>query len=376
MTFVWLVRRAAVIRLILLDLRRRPGRTALTSFGVAVGVAATVALLALSAGIERTAAGLINLGNAEIGLFQGGLQALTASTLPGSVAAEVARQPGVEATAGVAVITDQLRDKGSFLVFGVEPASFVVQRLVFTAGRRPRGPNDAVLGDGAAKELGLGVGDTLRLRAGRFPIVGVYHAGVAFQDQGAVLALRTVQRIARRGDDVTTVAVAVRPGVAAAQVGRRLERVFPGLVAFSQPGQVVRLDTNALLIRKITLIFAGLAVVIGAIVVMTMMLMAVFERQADFALLTAVGWPGRRVTELIIGQGLLLGVLGGVLGIAAGVGAAELTVRAMAASALVSPRFTLGGMLQAAAIALGMGIAGGVYPAWRVRRLRVREALG
>ena len=106
------MRRAAVIRLIVLDLRRRPGRTALTSFGVAVGVAATVALLALSGGIERTAGGLVNLGNAEIGLFQGGLQALTASTLPGSVAAEAARQPGVEATAGVVVVTDQLRDRG------------------------------------------------------------------------------------------------------------------------------------------------------------------------------------------------------------------------------------------------------------------------
>lgn len=52
------MRRAAAIRLIVLDLRRRPGRTALTSFGVAAGVAATVALLALSAGIERTAGGL------------------------------------------------------------------------------------------------------------------------------------------------------------------------------------------------------------------------------------------------------------------------------------------------------------------------------
>ena len=52
-----------------------------------------------------------------------------------------------------------------------------------------------MLGDGAAKELGLGVGDMLRLRAERFPIVGVYHAGVAFEDQGAALPLRTVQRL-------------------------------------------------------------------------------------------------------------------------------------------------------------------------------------
>ena len=365
-----------MLRLILLDLRRRPGRTALTALGVAVGVAATVALLALSAGIERTAGGLVNLGNAELGLFQGGLQSLTASTVPGSVATDAAKQPGVQAAAGIQAVSDQIHGMGSFLVFGVKPTSFIVRRQVFTSGRRPQGPNDAILGDAAAKELGLGVGDTLKLRIGSFPIVGVYHAGVAFEDQGAALPLDTVQRLTHRGDDVTTVAVAVKPNAHAADVGRRLEHAFPGLVAFSEPGQVVRLDTNALLIRKITVIFAGLAVVIGAIVVMMMMLIAVFERQADFALLGAVGWPARRVTELIVGQGICIGVLGGIVGLAAGIGAAEIIVRAMSASALVTPRFTAGALLEAGAIAVGMGILGGAYPAWRVRRMRVREALG
>ena len=68
------MRRAAVIRLILLDLRRRPGRTALTSFGVTVGVAATVALLALSAGIERTAAELIHHADYPVIVFPRGAE--------------------------------------------------------------------------------------------------------------------------------------------------------------------------------------------------------------------------------------------------------------------------------------------------------------
>ena len=58
--------------LILADLRRHPARTLLTGLGVAIGVATIVALLALSAGIERSAAGLVNLGGAELGVFQDG----------------------------------------------------------------------------------------------------------------------------------------------------------------------------------------------------------------------------------------------------------------------------------------------------------------
>ena len=365
-----------MLRLMLVDLRRRPARTALTAFGVAIGVAATVALLSLSAGIERAAGGLINLGNAELGLFQGGLQSLTASTLPGSTVARAARQPGVQSAAGVAVMTDQLPSQRSFLLFGVDPSSFIVDRLVFTSGRRARGPDEAMLGDGAASALHLSVGDTLALQSGSFPIVGIYHAGVAFEDQGAALPLRTVQRLGQRGSDVTTVAIAVRPGSPARTIGRRLERAIPGVVAFSQPGQVARLDTNALLIQKTTYVFAGLALIIGAIVVMTMMLMAVFERQADFALLRAVGWPGRRVTELIVGQGALLGLAGGAVGIGAGIAGAEILVRVLSAETLVAPRFTAGRLAEAAGIALAMGIVGAAYPAWRVGRVRVREALG
>lgn len=57
--------------LVLTDIRRHLARTILTGLGIAVGVATIVALLALSAGIDRSAAGLINLGGAELGMFQG-----------------------------------------------------------------------------------------------------------------------------------------------------------------------------------------------------------------------------------------------------------------------------------------------------------------
>ena len=81
--------------LIIVDLRRHAARTVLTSLGIAIGVATIVALLALSAGIDRSAAGLINLGGAELGMFQAGVGELTASSLPESLVPRVRRQPGV-----------------------------------------------------------------------------------------------------------------------------------------------------------------------------------------------------------------------------------------------------------------------------------------
>jgi putative ABC transport system permease protein len=365
-----------VLRLILLDLARRRLRTVIAASGIAVGVAAVVALLALGTGIERGAAGLARLGGAELGLFQAGRGDLTASRLPRSLAEEARRQPGVEDAAPVLVLTEPLAGEESFLLFGVDPSSFVMSRLVFTGGGPPSGPGEIVLGDAAARELELTTGDGLELGDTGYRVVGVYHAGVPFEDQGAALPLAVAQALSASGEDATTIAVSVEPGVRADEVGSTLEDAFPGTLAITEPGQVSRVDTNALLIDKATVVLTVLALLVGAIVVMNTALMTVLERQRDFALLIAVGWPARRVVELVVGQAVLLGVLGAAIGIPLGVVAGELATGLVGSSALVDPAVSAGTLAVAFAVSVGMGVLGGAYPAWRVTRLRPAQALG
>ena len=362
--------------LVLVDLRRHSARTVLTGLGIAIGVATIVALLALSAGIERSASGLIRLGGAELGMFQAGVGELTASSLPQSLAARVREQPGVADATPIAVASGELPRAPSFLVFGVEPGSFVFRSLVVVSGRPPVRGDEAMVGESAARHLGLDVGDPLRLRAGRFRITGLYHAGVAFEDQGAALALPTVERMRKRSGDATTIAVKVARGARASELADRLGHAFPGTVAISQPGDVSRVDTNSLLIRKAAVVFAALALLIGGIAVMNTMLMAVFERRAEFALLLAIGWPRRLVARLVLREGILLGLGGAIAGLLLGAASCDLIVRAFGASALVSPRITLSTLGIAVLVAAVTGTAGSLYPAWWVTRLRVAEALG
>lgn len=367
---------SGVGHLVLVDLRRHAARTALTVLGIAIGVATIVALMGVSAGFERSAAGLIRLGGAELGMFQGGVSELTASSLPQSLAERVRRRPGVDDATPIAVATGELRGEPSFLVFGVEPGSFVYRSLVLVAGRPPANPGEAIVGDAAAREHGLRVGERLRLVGGSFAIVGLYHAGVPFEDQGAALPLQTVEHIRGRPGDATTIAVKIGRGVRASELGDRLGRAFPGTVAISQPGQVSRVDTNSLLVRKTALVFAALAMVIGGIAVMNTMLMAVFERRAEFALLLAVGWPRRLVAGLVLRQGLIVGLAGAIGGLALGIAGGELITRALGASTLVSPHITPGAIAIAVLVAAVTGTIGSLYPAWWVTRLRVSDALG
>ena len=168
----------------------------------------------------------------------------------------------------------------------------------------------------------------------------------------------------------------VERGAEAAKVADDLTRAFPGTVAISQPDQVARVDTNSLLVRKSATLVVALALIIGGIAVMNTMLMAVFGRAAEFALLLAVGWPRRLLAQLVLGEGLLLSLGGAAVGVALGVAAGELLVSAFEAGALVQPHFEAWGLGRALLVAAAMGTLGSLYPAWWVTRLAPAKALG
>jgi len=363
-----------VLGLIVVNLRRRLARTLLTAVGIAVGVAMIVALLALTAGLERSAGSLLHLGKANFGLFQSGTADLTSSALPQSLVARVRSQPGVSTASPIQLVTGAVPREPSLLVFGIEPDGFVAQRLVLTAGRRPAA-DEALLGDEAAKRLKLGPGDTIRLKGRPFAIAGVYHAGVAFEDAGAALSLAQAQRLVGRTDQVTTIAVRLTPTTKAKTIAKRFRAIFPGTVAITEPGELARADTNSLLIRKAVTAIALLALIIGGISVTNTMLLAVLERRVELGVLAAVGWSPRQVATLIFGEGLAVSVLGAGIGLGLGVAAGELIVRALSATAFVSPAFTAWGFGRGLLVGIAIGVLGGLYPAWRVTRLRPAEAL-
>src|SRR5438270_10879679 len=101
------------------NLLRRPARTAFTVAGVGLGVGLIVALLAITNGVHRTAGDLTHVGRADFGLYQSDVSDFTRSLLPDSLAAEVSRQPGVQAAANVKLLV-----VGGTLVFGLDPREF------------------------------------------------------------------------------------------------------------------------------------------------------------------------------------------------------------------------------------------------------------
>ena len=190
-------RGAIVIALILANLRRRKARTALTAAGISIGVAAIVALLALSAGLNQTAGQLVHLGRADLGLFQRDAGDPTSSVLPLSLLPRLRAQPEIIDATPIQLVVSAVPRAPSAIVFGIDPSGFVARRLVYTAGHGPA-PGQAVLGDLLASQLHLAPGDSIKLGQRTFVIAGIYHSGIAFEDQGVITTLADAQALAGR----------------------------------------------------------------------------------------------------------------------------------------------------------------------------------
>jgi putative ABC transport system permease protein len=361
--------------LIALNLVRNRGRTLLTASGIAIGVATIVALLALTQGLKQSVGGLSNLGGADFGIFQSGVADPTASVLPESLVGQVAREPGVRSVAPIQLVTDALPEAPAAIVFGAKPETFVMRRLVLTSGRMVHG-REAMVGDALAGELGVKPGGRLTLKGESFPVVGVYHAGVGFEDGGVVVPLAIATLLAGGRSGITTIAVTLKPTAPAETVAAEVQRAFPGTMTIANPEQAARTNPSFEIVSKAVLVIAVLALVLGAIAVTNTMAMAVLERQRELALVAAIGWSPRQVASLVVGEGAAVGLIGALLGVVAGVALSHLIVSLLSAADFVSPALTLWAVGRAVLIGLAIGVLGGIYPAWRVTHRPPAELLG
>ncbi|HRJ77743.1 MAG TPA: ABC transporter permease [Planctomycetota bacterium] len=128
------------------------------------------------------------------------------------------------------------------------------------------------------------------------------------------------------------------------------------------------------LIEKFGWVVSIIAALAGALGVLNIMMMAVLERTREIGLMLAIGWPKSRVLLLVIAEGMVISVLGGVVGV--GFGYAEtLVARDYLNLDGLSGELNLERSLQALGLAFVIGFLASLYPAWRASRLTPIDAL-
>jgi ABC-type lipoprotein release transport system permease subunit len=351
-----------------------------TLLGISIGVAAIVALGAVAQGMRAGFTSMTRGSEADLVLSQAGALSSLLSSIDEAVGDELLAWPEVADVAGM-LVGNVLLDSGgrNFLVFGHDPEGFAIAHFRVIEGqeladaRGVRG-KPLILGRRVAESLDKQVGDSLRLGGSTFRIVGIYETGDGLEDAAAVVPLVEAQSLALQPRRVSMFYIKLRDPDEEDRLRTKVERRFPDLSISTTSGFVDQEQMLGIL-DGAAMGVAGLAVVIGGIVMANTLYMSVFERTREIGLLRSLGWRRRRVLFLILGESLTLSLLGGLTGIGLGVLAVFALDRSSSTLSMFGSHLTPGLFVRAVVTVVVLGLVGGVYPAWWASRLLPVEAL-
>jgi putative ABC transport system permease protein len=387
------LRLSDLARVASVGLRTRRVRAALSALGIAIGVAAIVAVLGLSsssqagllAEIDKLGTNLLTVTTgqtlfgqtAELPLAAPGMIARIGPVLQvqqtGSTQATVYRSPLIPS-----VNTNALDVQAASLDLPAAVGAKIAQGSYLNAAtaREPV----AVLGYAAAQRLGID-----RLYAGERVWLGgqwFYLAGILTSaplapeiDSSVLVGFPAAQRYLGFDGHPTTIYVrTVTRQTAAVQavLGATANPESPNEVQVSQPSDVLtaRAETqNAL--NSLFLGLGAVSLLVGAVGVGNIMLIGVLERRSEIGLRRSLGATKRQIRTQFLSEAILLALLGGAAGVAAG--AASTAVYAATKHwTVVVPTTAWAGGLAAAVV---IGAVAGLLPAIRAARMSPTEAL-
>lgn len=400
----------ATIRIAMTALRRNKGRSLLTTLGIIIGIAAVIAVVAVTQGANSTMRQQISSmgsnilmvfpGSMRTGGFHGGAgsqQTLTADDAE-AIASECRYVAAVSPVVNSGAQIVYRENNWQTGVRGVNTGFPAVRNWelkdgsFFADSDLRSGARVCVLGATVVDQLFTGedpVGKTIRIKNMPFVVLGTLanKGSAAFgqdQDDTVLIPWTTCRRVLQNSpfnnvnqilvSAVSTEAIPAARLEIAAILRQRHRLAESADDDFSVTDMTEVTEMISQVSRVMTLLLtaiASISLIVGGIGIMNIMLVSVTERTREIGLRLAVGARQRDILMQFLAEAVVLAAAGGVLGICLGVLVAYLVAAWQNWPVLIST----GGVVVALAFSAGVGIVFGLYPAWRAARLDPIESL-
>jgi len=377
-------------------------RSLLTALGITVGITAVMLLTALGEGVRGYVVNEFSQFGTNLIVVTPGRTttlgtsaAVIANVRPLSLedAAALARLPHVQAVVPGVAGNAEVQHAGltrRTMVFGEGPQMLSVWKARMALGRflpadEPRTARAfAVLGAKVRHELfgdANPLGARVRIGGESYRVIGVLEPkgqllGWDLDDAVYIPAGRALALFDR--DSLMEIDLSYNPEIPAGRIAERVRALLTARHGSEDVTVTTQEDMLAALGRIIDILtmavggLGGISLLVGAVGIFTIMTIAVNERTSEIGLLRALGSTRGQVLTLFLGEATLLSALGGLAGLAAGAGAAELLGLAIPALPVtIAWRY----VILAEAIAVAIGLVAGVLPARRAAQLDPVEAL-
>jgi putative ABC transport system permease protein len=258
-------------------------------------------------------------------------------TISASLLPRVERTPGVRLAAGAIFTPGGFFDARTGDAIGSKFApKFIsstlpdgLESLTYVDGHAPRGPAEASLDQAAAEDSGLAVGDRIEIvgqsRARTFRLTGLTHLGSASFGGASIaqVTLPVAQAITRKRGRFDQISVAASDGVSPAALKRRIEPSMPGSVRVETAQENAdrsseEIRDNLGFFQTFLLVFAFIAIFVGAFLIFNTFSITVAQRVSEFGLLRTLGASRPQILTTVIVEAVAIGLVGALIGIAGG----------------------------------------------------------
>jgi len=394
------------------SLRANKLRSGLTMLGMVIGVAAVIALVATGTGAQAQVTAQFESLGSNLLVISPGITSFHGVSM-GVATAQSLTNDDVVAIAQLATSVSAIAPEYSIsaqavygnkntqtTVLGVTPDYLSVRNYQVARGRFIDSPDltnqakVAVLGATVAEDL-FGealidpLGKTIKINRQNYQIVGILASkglgGFQNLDDQVFIPLSTAQIKFGGAGNTSLRAINVQVVSADKMEWAKAEltailRARHGLAAgqsddFTVYDQTQLVEAIGEVVGIFTVLLgsiAAISLVVGGIGIMNIMLVSVTERTREIGIRKAVGAKRRDILAQFLAEAVVLSLLGGVIGILVGYGAAQVVTPLLGGTrALVTP----GSVVMALSVSIGMGLFFGTYPASRAARLNPIDAL-
>jgi len=363
------------LRLILVNLLRHKIRTFISIAGIAFSVAAMLTVVTVLEGAVGMFSSILSSG-AEMIVFERNVSDLFFSDVPPNAKDDIARWPIVDHADPVLFGVVSSADHPIITCFGVTAKDSRIRNATWVSGSADqfdKGGTPVVLGERAAEFLEASTGKEVPIGHGTFHVIGVIRTRNGFEDGGVFIPLEAAQRFFHKeGSSVITIKLRNKEDAAAFKA--QVHRQYPNLIAL-EDAEFSRSYSQFKILKATAWAVGGCGLALGGLGVANTMIMSVFTRIREIAILRVNGFANGQIVATIFGESAIVAIGGALAGLALGVITLYALKEVPALHGYVDVTIHPLLMLVVVMLALLTGIAGAVYPAAYAMRIKPVEAL-
>ena len=364
------------LKLILTNLRRHRIRSSISVAGIAFSVAAMLTVVTILQGAIGMFTGILS-SDSEIIVFERNVSDLFFSNVPAAAVQEIAGWPIVLHADPVLFGIVSSADHPIITCFGVTSADARIRKATWLQGNRAnfaQHSDDVVLGERAAEFLSAKLGSHVQIGHGTFRVIGILKTANGFEDGGVFMPLNSAQSFFHKEGSSSVITIKLRNKEDAATFKSMIKAQYANLIGL-EDAEFTRSYSQFKILKATAWAVGGCGLLLGGLGVANTMIMSVFTRIREIAILRVSGFSNPQIAGMIIGESALLSVIGAFVGLLIGSCFLFMLKLVPALHGYVDVAIEPLVVLIVITLAFLTGVAGALYPAIYAMRIRAVEAL-